>query len=244
LPKPYPLHFNGGSSAFAQNLTDQDDLRAALDDLAAPRPVLVLVGGADGLDSGVARRVGTMFRDSLAPLLDRLGAAVIDGGTDSGVMAQIGGARARAGASFPLIGVAPRGTVRPPGSPPLQDPKGTPLEPNHTRFLLVPGDRWGDESSWIGAAATTLAKGAPSATLAVGGGKVTRLDLEQSLRAGRQTLLLAGSGGTTDNLVRAIRAHGLGALGIDGRGAGLLQVVDLGSACTAIDRLLRDPSSS
>lgn len=81
--------------------------------LTGPRPVLILVGGAANLDEGVAVRLRPLFRD-LVPVLDRLGAAVIDGGTHVGVMALMGEARQRASGCFPLIGIAPRGRVKAP----------------------------------------------------------------------------------------------------------------------------------
>lgn len=83
--------------------------------LTDPRPVLILVGGAANLDEGVATRLRPLFQD-LVPVLDRLGAAVIDGGSRFGVMALMGEARQRGGGSFPLIGIAPRGRVNEPES--------------------------------------------------------------------------------------------------------------------------------
>lgn len=185
------------------------------------------------------QQIPHLFRDMLSPLLDRLGAAVIDGGTDSGVMALIGRARAAAGASFSLIGIAARCTVKLPDKPRSRGNVGASLEPNHTHFLFVPGDRWGDEAPWIGSITATLAAGAPSATLAVGGGKVTRLDIEESLRAGRPTLLLAGSGGTTDELVGAARGNGLAALGVGPDRAGLLRVTEPAGLADLLNALLR-----
>jgi hypothetical protein len=239
LSGTYPLIFAGGNAALAQDVIDPADLPGILRRLGAPRPVLVLVGGAASLDASVAPRIATLFSDRLAPLLDGLGAAVIDGGTNSGVMALIGQARAQAGSAFPLIGVPARGTVCLPRRPEPPGHRGTPLEPNHTHFLLVPGEKWGDESPWISAAAAALAGGEPSATLAIGGGRVTRQDLDQSLRAGRQVLLLDGSGGTTGDIGRAYRANDLAALGVDPRQAGLLRMAGLDDVDVVLDRVLR-----
>ena len=174
-----------------------DELPEALSrlGLALTRPVLVLVGGASGLDTAVADRLLVLFRDRLVPLLDQLGAAVLDGGTDAGVMALMGQARRAAGARFPLVGVAARGTVRMPGEPMSA---GAALEPNHSHWLLVPGGSWGDEIPWMNAAAVLLGAGHGSATLVAAGGRITKLDVDASLEQGRATLLLAGSGGTAD----------------------------------------------
>jgi len=239
LSNPYPLCFSDGKRALAQDIDHRRDLPGALWDLAHPRPVLVLVGGANSLDKEVAEWVFPLFRDSLAPRLDRLGAAVIDGGTDSGVMALMGRARTLAGASFPLIGIAARGTVRMPRETLPPSSTGTPLEPNHTRFLLVPGDRWGDEAAWIVTAASTLARGAPTATLVVGGGEVTRLDLEHSLREGRPTLLLEGSGGTAHEIARASHIGRLDALGISADQARLLEITTQDCVVSVVGDLLQ-----
>ena len=48
-------------------------------DLRAPRPVLVLVGGANGLTDAQLARLRPLFEEGLAPLADALGASVIDG---------------------------------------------------------------------------------------------------------------------------------------------------------------------
>src|SRR5206468_11337979 len=65
--------------------------------------------------------------------------------------------------SFPLIGVAPAGAVAlPRSSDPHPAPEAVPLEPHHSHFLLVPGERWGDESPWLAAVVAALAGDRPS----------------------------------------------------------------------------------
>jgi hypothetical protein len=174
--------------------------------LGGSRPMLVVVGGADGLDPVIARRLLGLFRDRLAPVLERLGAVVIDGGTDAGVMAVVGQARRQSGAGFPLLGVAARGTVHLPGEP---CGRGVPLEPNHTQLILVPGAEWGDEVPWIAAAASAAAGSRGSATLVAGGGRITERDIAASLSARRPTLLLMGSGGSADAAAAGPMRHPL-----------------------------------
>jgi hypothetical protein len=166
--------------------------------------------------------------ESLAPRLDRAGAAVIDGATACGVMALMGQARAGTGARFPLVGVVAAGTVDAP-SLPVAVPKGTAaLDPAHSHFILFPGSRWGDEVPWISAAAVALAAGFPSLTLVAGGGEVTRLDVAQALAVRRRLLVVAGSGGTADLLAgwsRGGEVPGGMALGASDRG--LIRALDL-----------------
>jgi SLOG in TRPM, prokaryote len=165
-------------------------------DLHAPRPVVVLVGGADGLDDDQLARLRPLFEEGLAPLADALGACVIDGGTDTGVMGLIGQARAKLGAGFPLIGVSATGTVAEADSPSL--------EPNHSHVVLVPGSKWGEESPWLAEIASQVAGDSPSVTVVVNGGEVTFQDAARSVEAGRPVLVVGGSGRTADTMAAAL----------------------------------------
>jgi hypothetical protein len=80
------------------------DIVAALDDVDVPRPrpVLVLVGGAGGMDEATQQVLARVLRDAVLPVVERHGAAVVDGGTDSGVMRMLGRARAERNGVFPL----------------------------------------------------------------------------------------------------------------------------------------------
>lgn len=183
-------------------VAEPGDLPAALKALGieAGRPVLVLVGGAGGMSpeqmTALAGAIG-----QLTAALGDWGAAVVDGGTDSGVMRVIGQARDAAGASFPLVGVAAEGTVIVPGQRPA--PHAAPLDPHHSQVILVPGDAWGDESPWLSRVATAIAGGRPSLTLVVNGGEITYDDIEHSLQDGRPVLVLAGTGRTADAIAAA-----------------------------------------
>jgi hypothetical protein len=182
------------------------DLSAALGKigLSGSRPILVLVGGASGISSEDMTRLKLLFVNVLAPLAQSLGAAVVDGGTNTGIMQLMGQARAETATTFPLIGVAPSGKVAIPypNQPPTQ---GTALEPNHTHFVLIPGSLWGDECPWMADLASRLAHGEPSVTVLINGGKVTWRDAEESVKAGRPVLVIAGTGRTADELAGVIR---------------------------------------
>jgi hypothetical protein len=176
-----------------------EDVVGALDELGLRRgrPVLVLVGGASGMADADLDELGTVLREVALPLLHRLDAVVVDGGTDAGVMRVVGRARRDGGGGFPLIGVAAEGTVVLPGAD-AQNPDAADLEPHHTGFILVPGREWGDESPWLGRVADAVADGARSATLVVNGGKITLLDAQASIDRGRRVVVLAGTGRTAD----------------------------------------------
>lgn len=231
MTPPERLSFDARRTA----LLARADLPRALPDvlarlgLPAPRPTLVLIGGADGLDPAVAPLLAVLFRHTVAPLCARLGALLIDGGTDAGVMALMGRARAASGAAFPLLGVAAAGTVRLPGAAADAASGRAALEPHHSHFLLVPGTEWGDESPWIDATAQAACGDAGTLALVAGGGRITALDAALGIAAGRPTLALAGSGGTADRL--AGEAAG-------GPASGPLQAVPLVAAAAVLPDLI------
>ncbi len=166
------------------------------------RPVLVLVGGAGGMSDAHLETLRKLLADAVVPLLERHGAAVVDGGTDSGVMQVIGRARAAGGYRFPLVGVAAQDTVATGGRVP-SNPDAAALEPHHTHFVLVPGSEWGDEAPWLGHVAEAIAEGAAMLTMVVNGGEITFADVSASLKRHRPVLVLAGTGRTADAIAEA-----------------------------------------
>ncbi len=178
------------------------DLPAALAALGVRRgrPVLLLIGGAGGMTDTHLALAARALRP-LVPALDGWDAAVVDGGTDAGVMRVMGAARSAAGARFPLIGVAAEGTVVAPGTPPGADRAA--LDSRHTHVILVPGADWGDESPWLSRVADLIADGQPSLALVVNGGAITYDDIGHSIQAGRQALVLDGTGRTADAIAAA-----------------------------------------
>lgn len=232
--------FPGGRIARLARVADPARLPAMLFalGLVPPRPVLVLVGGAAGL--ALEQETASPLRDlfhTLARAAEAVGAVVVDGGTDAGVMALMGQARTETDSDFPLLGVAAEGTVvipnlssQLPGSGPGSMStlsERAPLEPHHTHFLLIPGDRWGDEVPWIAGVATLLAGGAPSATVLVNGGEIARQDVAHSLAAGRPVVVVAGTGRLADELAATSEQ------------SPLLQAVDLAAEPEAVTTCLR-----
>jgi SLOG in TRPM, prokaryote len=181
--------------------TGLDDVGRAVRSLAlgGPRPVLLLYGGADLLDN---ERLAVTFTDLIAPAIVRHGAAGVDGGSDRGVMRLLGRARA-AGPEFPLVGVAPKAAVHFPGNHPTAA-GAAPLDPNHSHFLLTPGDAWGDEGPYQPLVATTLAGHRPTLALLVNGGEIALTDAAASVRLGLPLLVLSGTGRAADRIASAV----------------------------------------
>jgi hypothetical protein len=176
--------------------------------LGFPAPVLVLVGGAAGVEGEDKPNIEGAVRE-IAKAVEEAGAIVLDGGTQSGVMACIGQARIQGKYKFPLVGVAVENLVTWPGwheaeIPFTKQQKRWPLETYHTHFILIPGNKWGDESPWIAKASTTISTGRPSVTVLINGGSIARKDIANSVIAGREVIILRGSGRFADELAGAL----------------------------------------
>jgi hypothetical protein len=167
-------------------------------------PVIVLIGGElDAQQAEVTRRAIEM----IAKTAEDMKAVVICGGTDMGVMAEIGRARSRRQYKFPLVGIAPEELVTWPSGPQNArflwwGSKRWQLESHHSHFILVPGSQFGDESSSIISAATLLSNGRQSVTILINGGEVSRKDIQLSLENGRRVIVLSRTGRLADELAR------------------------------------------
>lgn len=212
-----------------------DDVVGFLNDagLGVPRMTLVIVGGASGLDDDQQTQLDGLFHRVLAPLAQEMQLYVVDGGTDAGVMRLMGQARTAINGNFPLIGVAPRSLVNLPDHP-VTHPDASTLEPNHTHCILVPGEQWGDESPWISEIATHLSGHHESMTILINGGSVTVQDAYASVAAGREIVIVAGTGRIADDIVQALRYKVVEGKSIDDpRLANLIDTSD--ELLTAID---------
>lgn len=193
--------------------TERSDLVQALSELGLKDgyPVIVLIGGeVDEKQADSTRRAIEM----ISRIAEDMHAAVVCGGTDMGVMAEIGQVRSRESYKFPLIGVTPEELVTWPGGP-----SGTKvlwwgkerwqLESHYSHFILVPGEEFGDESPWIVEVATLLSKDHKSVTLLINGGEVSRKDIQLSLESGRRVIVLSRTGRLADELASQPERHNL-----------------------------------
>ncbi len=208
---PYMQPLDNNHQVPCLQLERESDIPSALVALGleAHRPVMVLIGGADGLDVSRGNLLRKIFLDEIAPLCQQHGVAVVDGGTQAGVIRLLGEARAAGGFTFPMIGVVPKGAVRYADTASAQISSTSPLEPNHTHFVLVPGATFSDESPWISQISMRLSSGHPSFTLVANGGQITWKDIMFSFAAGRPVLALDGSGRTADEFSEALRTPGI-----------------------------------
>jgi hypothetical protein len=178
---------------------------------------IALIGGADGLDTGdTAALEGFFLR--LADHLERTGTAVVDGGTDSGVMRMIAAARRARGAGFRLVGVVPEGALD------RTTRDGLPIDvaPDHD-IVVVPGMVFGDESPWLFAAADHLAAGV-APTIVVNGGRLTLDEAGDRLANRALVIVVAGSGRAADELAADSAAPREGTLRVLPVTAGVMDI--------------------
>jgi hypothetical protein len=173
----------------------------------SPKAVILIIGGADNLDEKVSSRLLQLFGRGIARAAVDMNAVIIDGGTESGVMKMMGQGVADRGFKSKLIGVAPLGLVSYPGS---EGDEKTPLDPNHSHFVLVEGIKWGDETGTLFQLMHLFrpdekAK-AHAVVLLAGGGDVSRHEVLQAVRQNLPLIVVEGSGGVADEIVTAWKA--------------------------------------
>jgi predicted Rossmann-fold nucleotide-binding protein len=204
--KKNAITFDNGNHAVVVTAPRDTDAQTILEALAfaQPRGVIMVFGGAKGLDDSRKARLTELFTDAIAPAAAELGALIIDGGTQSGVMAMMGEALARDGGGSQLLGIAPAGKVTYPGDPsPANIGNGTSLEPNHSHFVLVESNEWGGETGKMLELARAFKT--PVVAILVNGGAIAADEALQSVRNGWQLLVLEGSGRFADQLSAALR---------------------------------------
>jgi hypothetical protein len=212
--------FGKNNHALCALPNDIEELEQAVTQMRlVDRPVIVLIGGPVFPET---MNLTNQAIEVIAKTAETLDAAVISGGTDIGVMSAIGKAHGRNGYQFPLVGIAPEGSVTWPEGPrtvtiPLMGNEREQLEPHHTHFILVPGNQFGDETKWIVRAATMIAGSRhKSVSVLANGGKVSQLDVDEGLQTNRPLIVLSGTGRLADeiasrpiknSLIRVVPVH-------------------------------------
>jgi hypothetical protein len=175
--------------------------------IPTPKALLLILGGADEMDPSIAARLQQLFSQGLAPAVAESEAVILDGGTQTGIMALTGQSLAGRRERSTLIGVAPAGRVSLPGGADEAGARArSPLEPNHSHFVLVEGDTWGGETRVLFRLASAFAREAPVLVLLVNGGDIAREEVLQAVRQRWPIVLLRGSGRLADELAAAFQA--------------------------------------
>ncbi len=199
------INFENGNRAVVVTAPRDASAEAILDALqiATPHAVILLFGGAAGLDELRKAHLSTLFADGVTAVAAEFGALIIDGGTQSGVMSIMGEAVARYPGICELLGIAPKGKIRHPeiaGASGISD--GAALEPNHSHFVLVESAEWGGETGKMLELARAL--NGPIVAILVNGGAIAAHEALQSVRNGWQLFVIEGSGRFADELSAAV----------------------------------------
>jgi hypothetical protein len=188
------ISLKGGAAVNAVNISENIEIHEALTQLGIrhPQTVIVLVGGAGGI-KWTEKFPMKKAINIVARLAEETRSVVVDGGTQAGIMLEIGTQRKNNKFTFPLIGVVFDSLIV------QEDPKSI-LDPNHTHFFLIPGSDWGDESAWIAKIATAVARDEKSITVLVNGGNISRTDVEYGLLENRPAFVMRGTGRLADEI--------------------------------------------
>ena len=228
------ISFENGNRAAVVTASRDASARAILDALGivSPPAVILLFGGAAGLDDSRKAHLATLFAEGVTPVAAELGALIIDGGTQSGVMAIMGEAVAQHPGTCQLLGIAPKGKIAHPeivGASAVSD--GAPLEPHHSYFVLVESAEWGGETTTMLGLARAF--NAPIVAVLVNGGAIAADESLQSVRNGWPLLVVEGSGRFADELSAAVR---------DGQSAKSTEVSEIARSGRATLFHLDDPA--
>lgn len=174
-------------------------------ELTGAQSIVLVIGGAESLDAAIDARLRHLFELGVVRAAGLANAVIVDGGTQSGVMAALGQAAAESDAMVAILGVPPAGRVTWPGDD--RTVKGTTeLEPNHTHFLLANSAAWGGETPLLFDAIDALRGGEPAVAILAGGGGVSLEEARLAARRGMPMVVIQGTGGTADELAQRIQS--------------------------------------
>lgn len=193
------VHLKRGKISPTIRIANRKQIQYALTELKIPKSkkVIVLIGGASGiglLDTFAMRKAIRI----VAKVAEKNKAILIDGGTQAGIMEEIGKQRKRNRFTFPLVGVVFDKLLK------QEEPKKI-LDPNHTHFILIPGSDWGDESAWIAKIATVMAGEKKSITILINGGKISAQDVKHSKKEKRPVFVMRGTGRLADEIKPSLK---------------------------------------
>jgi len=196
----------GEQQAIAVRTTPQATPAEVLAALGLPpyRGVIVIHGGAGAMGRSTIPAVRAFLADAVVPLAQAHGLLIADGATQTGVARLMGEARAAAGATFPLLGVAPLRYVTYPGGP-APSKERYPLNPHHSHFILVEGDGFGVESALL--VGLLRAARVPGFALIVNGGQIVMQEVRAQAAQGNAIVIVRGSGRAADRLADTASAE-------------------------------------
>jgi hypothetical protein len=205
--QPFSITFERGKTALAVRTPPNGDVQKIIAALrvTTSRPAVFISGGAGLMQGEEMLRTRPIIEDGLVRLAEEHNVAVIDGGTDSGVMKLIGDARRARGYHFPLIGIAPIGVVNYPGYD-SRHPDAAQFNSGHSHFVLVEGSEFGAESLMIAELTKAIAGNHKALGIIINGGEITRKETYDRAVAPDldfPLIVLEGSGRFADEVAQA-----------------------------------------
>lgn len=203
--QPFAISF-GERQATAIRVESGELPERVLPMLAPPpyRGAIVVHGGASALEAAAMAPVRAFFAEGVVPLAEEYRLLVADGATQTGVARLAGEARAAAGATFPLVGVAPHRYATYPGGPSPARERFA-LNPDHSHFVLVEGGGFGVESEFL--VGLLRGAGVPGLALIVNGGKIVLAEARAQAGQRNPIVIVRGSGRVADRLADSTSAE-------------------------------------
>jgi SLOG in TRPM, prokaryote len=200
------INFSNGNRAQALvvPLGAQADDMASVLGIQAPRNVILITGGASTMDKESDNELFPLLMNGIVRPATALDALILDGGTQTGVMALIGLGVAQQQHRPTLLGVAADGMVLYPGKTTGTNEHAVPLDPNHSHFILVETDTWGQETKTMYELVRFLSREHASVAILVNGGEIARKEALYNVRQGRPLIIIEGSGRTADEIAHAM----------------------------------------
>ena len=193
----------------------QASSQQVLAELEIPQPeaVFLLSGQALSLKDRLKPRLKALFSRGVLKAAKGRQVVILTGGTQYGVMEQMGLAATEQAEPVTLLGVAPTAKAIYPGGPDLSAvPDAAVLDPNHSHFVLPESQEWGGETRRMFDLAEALVSGGvnkrvPVITILAGGGfkGVALQEALHTVRHGWPILVIEGSGELADEIARLRR---------------------------------------
>jgi hypothetical protein len=215
------IQFSNNNSATALLVQGNPAIKDIVDKLGNLIPyakVIVVLGGADEPEISDSNKLTQLFGLGVARAAVEASAVIIDSGSGKGIISMMGEGVAARGYKTSIIGVAPFGAVKDQNNQPDQSL----LEPNHSHFIFVEGEKRGCETSLMFKLAQALSgsitpggdgdsPGAtksksnqvPAIAILAGGGPISKQEVLRSVRQNLPLIIVKGSGGVADEIIAA-----------------------------------------
>jgi hypothetical protein len=207
----YP--FPNGNTAWVVRAPQDVGYAALLQALSLPPPqgLLLVNGGAGKMTRPLQEALFPLLRDGIALAAAQVGAVIMDGGTQAGVMELMGRGVAQQEHRPLLLGIVPEGRVTYPAAAASRTSGDKALlDPNHSHFVLVKGSQWGDEMRMMYGLANELAQQVPVVTMLINGGDLAKQEVLQSVRLGWPLVVITDSGRLADEIAARWREQRMG----------------------------------